>query len=273
MGKVVLAIGTSHHPGILGGFDRQSMRYLEKMYGSWTHLKNAVRSVQPDLILNISNEHHVNFYEQNMPAICVGTGASHFGPTDGDNIRVAKGQIKGHPNFAADLVRSAYSANFDLSWSKDLSLDHGHMVPYQLFNPEHDIPMVPILINTVLHPMPEPARIYQFGAFLGHFIASRPKNERIVIIGAGGVAHDVGTPRSGWVDVDFDHQFLENLEHVRIDRMKAYTSEQLSKSGNGTHEIKSWLAAMGAMGEIKPKVLAYEGEEVGVGTAVAVWEP
>ncbi len=95
MAKVVLAIGTSHHPGILGGFDRQSMRYLEKMYGSWMHLKNAVRSVQPDLILNISNEHHVNFYEQNMPAICVGTGASHFGPTDVDNIRVAKG----HPDF------------------------------------------------------------------------------------------------------------------------------------------------------------------------------
>ncbi len=274
MAKIVLAVGTSHSPGQINGFERMSLKRLENLHGSWSYIRNAVRSLKPDLIINISNEHHVNFYEQNMPAICVGVGESHFGPTDGDNIRVAKGMVPGNANFASDMVKQAYCDGFDLAWSKDLSLDHGHMIPYQFFNPEHTIPMIPIMVNTVLYPMPEPARVYQFGKFLGKFIASRPTNERIVVVGAGGISHDVGTPRSGWIDVDFDHEFLENLEHVRADKISGYTTEKLAKSGNGTHEIKSWVAAMGSVGDLKPRVLAYEpAEELITGTGIVVWEP
>jgi protocatechuate 4,5-dioxygenase beta chain/2,3-dihydroxyphenylpropionate 1,2-dioxygenase len=273
MAQIVLGVGTSHSPGQTGQVDRPPLKQVENVWGAWKKIKLAVDSLQPDLILEFSNDHWCNFYDP-YPPLAIGLGATHFGPVDGDMIKIAKGQIPGQPEFARSLLLASYEAGFDPAPLESAVIDHGHAIPYHTFNPMHNIPLVPIFVNAIKEPMPTTRRLYQFGKFVKAFIASRPKNERIMIIGAGGIAHDVGTPRSGWIDEAFDHEFLENLEHSRVENVCSYTSERLIKSGNGAHEVRSWIAAMGAMEGARPKVMAYEPVvEWITGTGIVAWEP
>ncbi len=272
MGQIVLGVGTSHSPGQTGQIDRPPLKQVENCWNAWMKIRSAVQTLKPDLIVEFSNDHWCNYYDP-YPPLAIGVGASHYGPVDGDMIKIPKGQIPGHADFAMSLLKAAYENGFDPVPQQNTLIDHGHAIPYHTFNPEHNIPLVPILINAITEPMPTTRRLYQFGNFVRTFINSRPKGERVMIIGAGGIAHDVGTPRSGWIDSDFDHEFLENLEHDRVENVSSYTSERLGKSGNGAHEVRSWIAAMGAMKGTKAKVLAYEPVvEWITGTGVVVWE-
>ncbi|MSQ31800.1 MAG: hypothetical protein EXR59_00975 [Dehalococcoidia bacterium] len=272
MGQIVLGVGTSHSPGQTSQIDRPPLKQVENCWNAWMKIRSAVQTLKPDLIVEFSNDHWCNYYDP-YPPLAIGVGASHYGPVDGDMIKIPKGQIPGHADFAMSLLKAAYENGFDPVPQQNTLIDHGHAIPYHTFNPEHNIPLVPILINAITEPMPTTRRLYQFGNFVRTFINSRPKGERVMIIGAGGIAHDVGTPRSGWIDTDFDHEFLENLEHDRVENINAYTSERMGKSGNGAHEIRSWVAAMGAMKGTKAKVLAYEPVvEWITGTGVVVWE-
>ena len=273
MGQVVLGIGTSHSPGQTGQIDFASLNQVENCYDAWFKIRDAVESIKPDLIIEFSNGHYSNFHTHNMPAMCIGIGPTHMGPSDSEFIRIPRGEIPGQSDFALDLVKAAYQANFDPAWSGDLKLDHGVMVPYHTFNLEHNIPLVPILVNAMVGPIPTPVRMYHFGKFLREFIAGRPKGERVVVIGAGGLAHDVGTARSGWIDQDFDHNFIENLEKDRVEAMWDYDEDKFAKSGNGAQETLAWIATMGAMGGAKFKTLAYEPMvEWITGTGIGMWE-
>jgi aromatic ring-opening dioxygenase catalytic subunit (LigB family) len=275
MGQIALGIGTSHSPGQTGQIDFAPRKQVENCYEAWYKLRDAVESIKPDLIVEITNGHYSNFQMHNMPAMCIGIGATHWGPPPGDAemIRITPGEIPGQADFGLNLVQAAYQAGFDPAWSGDLNLDHGVMVPYHTLNVAHDIPLVPILINAMIDPIPTPSRMYHFGEFLRGFIASRPKNERVLIIGAGGLAHDVGTERSGWIDEDFDHQFIENLEHDRVEAVWDYDSVKFARSGNGAQETLAWIATMGAMGGQKFKTLSYEPVvEWITGTGIGMWE-
>lgn len=273
MGQIALGVGTSHSPGQTGWIERAPLKMAENCYAAWFKIRDAIKSIKPDLIVEFSNGHYSNFHLHNMPPMCIGIGPTHIGPSDGEMIKIQSGEIPGNSDFALSLVEGAYEAGFDPAWSGDLKLDHGIMVPYHTFNSEHNIPVVPILINAMVDPIPTPARMYQFGQFLRRFIASRPNHERVVVIGAGGLAHDVGTARSGWIDQDFDHQFLENLEKDRVEAIWNYNSAKFAKSGNGAQESLAWIATMGAMGDQKFTTLAYEPVEGWItGTGVGIWQ-
>jgi hypothetical protein len=62
----------------------------------------------------------------------------------------------------------------------------------------------------------------------------------------------------GWVDDAFDRWFLDRLVTGRVEEVLALGDADLERSGNGTHEIRSWLTAAGAMPERPARVLGYE---------------
>ena len=273
MGQISLGVGTSHSPGQTSWIGSAPLKQVENCYDAWFKIRDAIKTIKPDLIVEFSNGHYSNFHLHNMPAMCIGIGPSNIGPSDGPMSKIPAGEVPGHPDFALNLVEASFEAGFDPSWSGDLKLDHGVMIPYHTFNLEHNIPLVPILVNAMVDPIPTPLRMYQYGQFLRKFIASRPKNERVVVIGAGGLAHDVGTAKSGWIDEDFDHEILENFEKGRSESICAYNSKKFHKSGNGAQESLAWIAAMGAMDAGKFKTLAYEPVVSWItGTGIGIWE-
>ena len=115
MGQIVLGVGTSHSPGQIGSIDRAPIKQVENVYGALRKVRKAIESLKPDLIVVLSNGHYSNFHVHNMPAVCVGVGPTHYGPTDGGMIGVPAGNIPGQAEFAMGLVKSGYEAGFDLA--------------------------------------------------------------------------------------------------------------------------------------------------------------
>ncbi|HXG36194.1 MAG TPA: hypothetical protein VNL15_04430, partial [Dehalococcoidia bacterium] len=236
-------------------------------------IREEFEKVKPDVIIEVANEHFVNFYLDNMPSICIGTGAQHFGPVEPEFwLKIPQGMVPGHPEFAWDLVRGAINSGFEVSFSEELGLDHGTMMPLHFINPERNIPVIPIILNNVMEPMPLPRRIYQLGNIIRQVVASRPKGEKVAIVGTGGLSHWVGTPEMGLINVEFDEKVLDNIEKGKGENLAEWTPQDYGKGGNGAHEVRNWVAVMGALPGLKGEVMTYEPVVPWVtGSAGVVW--
>lgn len=275
MGQITLGAAISHAPGITGWPDRADSKQSSRFLAGIEKLRRAFAEARPDIIVLVCNEHFVNFYLNNMPAICVGTGESHFGPVEPEAwLRIPKRRVPGHPALAKALVKEALNSGFDLSFAEEMALDHGSMVPLYLVAPDTRIPVVPIIVNNIAEPMPSPDRIYQLGALLRGVISHRPKGEKIAILGTGGLSHWVGTPEQGRINVAFDEGFLELAAQGKGDRLAQWSPEQIGKGGNGAHEVRNWLGVMGAFPEVKAEVVAYEPVVPwSTGCGAVIWRP
>ena len=105
------------------------------------------------------------------------------------------------------------------------------------------------------------ARVWDLGRALRASIQECPGEERIALIGAGGLSHWVGTPRVGDIDEEFDRWFLDILARGEGPSILDMTDDEIVIAGNGAHEIRSWLTVAAAAAAAAPApatVLAYE---------------
>ena len=109
------------------------------------------------------------------------------------------------------------------------------------------MPTVPVCINTVQYPLPSAKRCFKLGKALGEAIASWDDDLRVVIIGTGGLSHQLDGERAGFVNKDFDLAFMESLigdpEWVTQFSME----EIVEKTGTQGVELLMWLATRAAL--------------------------
>jgi hypothetical protein len=274
MGELVAAAAASHAPGIAGnpqGAGEQGARF----YAGMDMIREVFAASKPDVIIDICNEHFVNFYLDNMPAICVGVADEYVGPIEPEErVRIPRRRIPGHREPGTAIVAHALDSSFPVSFSEELKLDHGAIVPLHFITPELDIPIVPIIVNNIAPPMPSPRLLYQFGELLRDVIRARPDSVRIAVLGTGGLSHWVGTPSptGGPIDEEFDQRFLSSLEGGQGHALADLTDSEIGLAGNGAHEVRNWICVLGACGDAPAEVVAYEAVNAWVtGCGAAVW--
>jgi len=220
-------------------------------------LRTVVHSSRADALVMVSNEHFTNFFLDAFPAICVGLGEDHEGPAE-RWLGVPSHRLPGHAALGRHVARAVMDAGFDPAVAHRLRLDHGFMAVLHQLDPGAQLPVVPIVQNCAVDPMPSLARCYAFGQALGAAITSFPGELRVALVGTGGLSHAVGTPEVGDIDEDFDRWFLAQLERGAVRDVLAVSDEELEKAGNGAHEIRSWLTVAGAAAPARARVVAYE---------------
>jgi aromatic ring-opening dioxygenase catalytic subunit (LigB family) len=136
-----------------------------------------------------------------------------------------------------------------------MQLDHGTMVPLHFLTPDMQQPVVPIVINTLAQPVPRPRRCFRLGTVVGQVVRERP--ERLGIVATGGMSHDPGERRHGFIDEAFDHRFLERMQRGEL-LPESYTTADLAAAGAGALELLNWIALAGALQGARGEVLAYE---------------
>jgi hypothetical protein len=257
MGEIAVAATLSHAPGITG-FPDAAGKQADRYHAGMAKLRQVFEAAKPDVVVEVYDDHFTNFYDP-MPAMCVGVGAGHFGPAEEERfLKIPRRNIPGHPDLARALVREGLNSGFDLAIAHKLLLDHGAMVPLHFLTPSMNVPVVPVIVNAVSEPMPEPRRVYQLGGLIRKVIAGRPKGERVALLGTGGISHWVGTPEMGRIDRDWDEWFLETSAKGRGKELVELTPEELGEHGNGAHELRNWMAVYGAIGDRQGEILAYE---------------
>ncbi len=277
MGKIVGAFAGSHSPGVTGWPERAEPHKREAIESAFAEARRRIDALAPDAIVGVSVEHFTNFNFGNLPAFAISTADSHLGPVTpemAEFIKVEQHQYPSNGALGRHIYEFALTQEFDPALVEGgMAFDENFCVPFKHFDPESKYPLVPIIVNGVNPPWPTAKRSYDFGAMIRRAVEAQDEVERVVVIGTGGLSHWVGLPESGTVNEEFDRDFLARIESGDPERLKSYSPREIDAAGNGAHEVRTWIAAAGAIGA-PFEVLAYEPvPEWLTGTAVAASTP
>ncbi|MDP1532822.1 MAG: protocatechuate 3,4-dioxygenase, partial [Rubrivivax sp.] len=98
-------------------------------------------------------------------------------------------------------------------------------------------------------PLPTARRCYALGEAVGRAIRSWDSDARVVVLGTGGLSHQLDGQRAGFINKDFDLAFLESLEHDPRWATQYSIHELDEKAGTQGVELLMWLAARAALGD------------------------
>jgi protocatechuate 4,5-dioxygenase beta chain len=111
------------------------------------------------------------------------------------------------------------------------------------------VQVVPLAVNTVQHPLPSPARCFKLGQALGNAIAAYPDDVRVVVIGTGGMSHQLQGERAGLINKPFDLMFLETIVTNPDALARLSVRDLVESAGSEGVELIMWLVMRGALGE------------------------
>jgi aromatic ring-opening dioxygenase catalytic subunit (LigB family) len=273
MAEFAGSFAASHGPLIARDWAKLSPEIRADLQFGFDQVAARIVAARPDILLIVSPDHWVNFFITNLPAFCLGIGATHKGPPEPFLADFPHKSMAGHPAFARHLIEQAFNAGFDPALSHELVLDHGFCIPLLRMGLSPLPAIVPLIINDLEPPMPTIARCIQWGALIRQAIDSFPGTARIGVLGTGGLSHSIGETTMGIVDEAFDHACIAQLRSGDMAAFSAWAEEALTRTGNGAHEIRDWAVAHGAAGGTGFELLHYAPTpEVYVGCAFAAWQ-
>lgn len=253
MGKIVSAVASSH---ILFSPNADPDR-AGRIYRGMQSLGRTVSSSKPDVILMFTTDHMFNIDLSIQPPFCLGIADTYLPLGDLD---VPRRQFKGQREFAMCLAEHAPDYGFDLCTAEPLLPDHGVTLPLMFIKPWGQIPVVPLYVNINMQPVPTPQRCFELARAIREIIRqNRPADERIAIIGSGGLSHWLNIPGMGTVDADFDAAIIDAIisgNGASIADMKV--DEILAKGGNGGLEIMNWMMMSATVPDSRGYKVYYE---------------
>jgi protocatechuate 4,5-dioxygenase beta chain len=233
-----------------------------------------LRAVQPDVLVIFDSDHLNTFFLDNFPTLSIGITDHTSGPNDG-TPGLPCYTVRVNESVASHLFASGVQQGFDLARSQEFEVDHSILVPLHFLTPEMHIPIVPVFINGIVHPLPAARRCYALGQMVRQAVESLPDHLHVAVLGSGSFSLDVGGPLSpqgaysGVPDAGWAQSILECLHDGKTDDLlNAATSDRLARAGNVAGELLNWIAMLGVIGSRKPRFLEPQMEH---GHAYGVW--
>ena len=259
MAEVIGGIFTSHVPAIGNAIARglQQDAYWKPFFDGIAPVRRWLEKAAPDVAIVFSNDHGLNFFLDKMPTFAVGAASEYRNADEGWGLPVYR-SIPGAQALSWHLIERLVADEFDVTTCQEMLIDHAISIPFELFWPGERVRplrLVPISINTVQHPLPSPARCLALGRAVGRGLRSWPGDERIVILGTGGLSHQLEGGRAGFINKEYDRFCMVHLaaEPEALTRHGALDIVELA--GSQGVEILNWIAARGALGDAAVEVV------------------
>ena len=250
MAKIVGAITTSHIPSIGRAIATRLEQdaYWKPFFDGFPPVRKWLDETKPDVAVVFYNDHGLNFFLDNIPTFSVGAAPEYCNADEGWGIPTL-------PPFAGDLdlswhiIEQLVGNSFDVATCQQMLVDHAFTLPLKLLWPGERCPVrtVPICINTVQHPMPTAGRCYQLGKAVGDAVRSWDSDARVVIVGTGGLSHQLDGERAGFINKEFDMKFMQSLIDDPEWATRYSIHELVELAGTQGVELVMWLAARAAM--------------------------
>ena len=251
MARIIGGIGTSHVPTIAMAYDRGKRDDPDwaPLFKGYEPVTRWLAERKPDVLVFFYNDHATTFFFDHYPTFALGVSAEYPIADEGMGPRPVP-PLKGHPALARHMAESLVNEEFDLSVFQDLPIDHGCHSPLTMFwPPAPDWPgrIVPVAINVLQHPLPTPRRCYKLGQAVRRAVESFPGDLKVVVVGTGGLSHQLNGKRAGFNNPDWDARFLD-LIHRDPEALAAMRHADYIRLGGteGAEEIM-WLAMRGAL--------------------------
>lgn len=250
MAKIVGGMTTSHVPAIGGALHKglQNEPYWKPFFDGFLPVRQWLDEVKPDIAVVFYNDHGLNFFLDKMPTFAIGAAAQYQNADEGWGIPTLP-PFKGATDLSWHLINHLLERDFDLTTCQEMLVDHAFTLPLKLFWPEGDCPVltVPICINTVQFPLPSAKRCLALGRAVGEAIAAWDSDKKVVVIGTGGLSHQLDGERAGFINKPFDLKFMDSLFNEPEWATQFSINELVEKTGTQGVELLMWLATRGAV--------------------------
>ena len=252
MARIVGGITSSHIPAIGNAIARELYEdpYWKPFFDGYPPVRDWLEQVKPDVAIVIYNDHGLNFFLDKMPTFALGAAREYQNADEGWGLQTIP-PFAGDPELSWHLIDSLVADEFDITSCQEMLVDHGFTVPMSLLWPDYaelGIRTVPVCINTVQHPLATPARCYKLGQAIGRAIESYDRESRIVLVGTGGLSHQLDGERAGYINKAFDLMCMEKIVD-QPEELTGYSIHDLVRlAGSQGTELILWLAMRGALG-------------------------
>jgi protocatechuate 4,5-dioxygenase beta chain len=251
MARIVAGVTTSHVPAIGAAIDnkRAGEPYWQAVFDGYDVSKKWIADLKPDVIFLVYNDHASAFSLEVIPTFALGCAAE-FQPADEGWGPRPVPTVEGYPEMAWDIAQSLILDEFDITIVNKMDVDHGLTVPLSLMFGEPDawpVRVIPLAVNVVQYPPPTGNRCYNLGKAIRRAVEAFDSDEKVVIFGTGGMSHQLQGPRAGFINKEFDADFLDRIvtDPVGLSRMPHV--EYLRDAGSEGVEMVMWLIMRGAL--------------------------
>jgi len=252
MARIIGCITTSHVSAIGNAIakGRQEEPYWKEWFDGFTPVHRWLDRVRPDVAVVVYNDHGLNFFLDKLPTFAIGAAAEYQTADEGWNLPAVR-PFPGDLALSWHVINSVVAAGFDVTMCQEMAVDHAVCNPMQLLWPgggPWPVRIVPVEINTVQFPLPSAARCYEFGQAIGRAVASCPSGERVVVIGTGGLSHQLDGERAGFINKEFDRKFMASMVTDPSWATRYSTVELVEQTGSQGIELILWLTARAVLG-------------------------
>jgi protocatechuate 4,5-dioxygenase beta chain len=251
MAKIIGGIGTSHVPTIGLAYDRgrQAEPAWAPVFEGYKPVAAWLADEKPDVLLFFYNDHATTLFFDCYPTFALGIGARFPIADEGAGSRGLP-DIRGDVDLQAHIGEHLVNEEFDLTFLQNKPIDHGVASPLPLLWPHTpDWPgvVVPIAINVLQYPLPTARRCYRLGQAVRRAVESYPKDLKVVVVGTGGLSHQIHGERTGFNNTAWDMEFLDLFKSDPEKLAAMRHADYVRLGGAESVEQIMWLAMRGAL--------------------------
>jgi protocatechuate 4,5-dioxygenase beta chain len=253
MARIVGGIGCSHAPSIAHSYDRglQKEPMWAPLYDGYAPAKEWLDRLKPDLMVVVYNDHMNRFFFDAYPTFALGVSDAHPQADEGWGKRDLP-DLPGNAAFSWHFAQSLVEDEFDPTICQEMKVDHGILSILPLLTDDRwPAPLVPLAANVIQHPLPTPRRFFRLGQAIRNAVESYPEDLRVLVVSTGGMSHQLHGPRFGFMNPEWDNEFLDRLEADPESLARMKHDEYMARGGAESVEMIMWLAMRSALG---PKV-------------------
>src|SRR5437899_2265421 len=207
-------------------------------------LRQKLEAFDPDVLIVVGDDQHENLVDDNMPPFTIYMGEEVESSVSLRYLNQSKSENR--TKYRVDamlgkaLVDGLMEEGFDPSYSKktryDGGLGHAFARVLKFVSPQAKHAVVPVMVNTYYPPAPSAQRCVHFGRALANVLRRIPGDQRVVVVGSGGLSHTK-------IDEQLDHEFIQALKQNDLSYMAAMRASDLVE---GTSEIRNWIVTAAA---------------------------
>jgi protocatechuate 4,5-dioxygenase, beta chain len=253
MGRIVGGIGLSHVPSIGPVVDRGRTQEpaWKPLFEAYVRVRDWLAKIKPDVAIVVYNDHGADFTFDKYPTFALGVAERYAIGDEGFGKRPLP-EVIGDAELSTHLAQAlVYEHEFDLTLCQELAVEHGFLVPMNLCFPHGadgwPVRAIPLQVNVIQHPLPTARRCYRLGQALRAAVETFPEDLKIVVMGTGGMSHQLQGKRFGYMNEKFDQWFLDQLESDPEALARITHQEIMEQAGAEAVELIMWLTMRGAV--------------------------
>jgi len=252
MARIVGGIGLSHVPSVGPVVDRNRTQEpaWKPLFDGYIPVREWLAQLKPDVAIVIYNDHAADFGFDKYPTFALGVAEGYAIGDEGFGTRPLP-QVQGDLDLSIHLSEAlVYEHEFDLTLCQEIAVEHGFLVPMNLCFPHGangwPVRAIPLQVNVIQHPLPTARRCYKLGQAIREAVRSYPRDLRVVVLGTGGMSHQLQGKRFGYMNEKFDHWFLDRLESDPEGLAGITHQRIMEEAGAEAVELIMWLTMRGA---------------------------